>query len=774
MTLHRLTSQSIARRADDHGIVAVVCTVFLHDALRHGDALLGQLCEHRVVNVLVYRDDDAAALDGAVHDEGGADGGRQAHRGGHGAVAEGHAVGEQRGQPRLPLAVRHAHAQAVVHEHHVALAGAVLQPALQQLAEGVQRRQRGVVGLVGEQAEEGEAVEHAAGGLGRGLGEQEAAVEQVAHALARVGQLARQHLAPRGRRRSLQRLLAEQAQRLGRVHDLREAAVAQRAPVHGVRLGDVVGGAVRHRVAVGQVLQRERGQDGDGPRAAEQLLAGHAQLGAQGAVARGVAAGQQHAARGPAELVAQRVVGGLGRREAAAEGLERLHGAAVRARLLDHLHGAHVVDARVQAQLAQEGQPQPARLRVQRAHVRAHVRRRHQVLVLLQARLRHARVEGGRHQRDDHVVLRHRARQPRLVAAHVQVLGRDARALGRAQLGLLHVRAAQRHLHVRDAAQVVQQRPRHQARPQHQRLARTHVPHARRQPARQLLLGRAARAARAAARAAASRVHRLLLRALHRAVRQLPQRGARHVRHVVAQRSHLLGHVLHHVRRALQLHHRRARLLAVAAHPHVHQAEVALARLHHVQHAVDERVVEQVPAQQQQPLVRAPRRQLGPGRAHRQTLAVAAQARDVLEVGRQRAVCRHARAVQLGGEVLVLPVERQRAVRAGQRRHERQQRIAKELGRIARQLRRQVLDAHDQRALVVHVVVHQVRLRVVQVVRRVDGRALAEPLHAALDVARDVTQRHHAPVAAVHQLLRLPLGEQPRELVVPVHAVQQH
>lgn len=104
--------------------------------------------------------------------------------------------------------------------------------------------------------------------------------------------------------------------------ELGETGIAKGAAEDGVGLGDVVALLVGGRVAVGVTDKGEGGVDRDGLGRVHEVVArvldNVAILVEFGVVLQG----QEHAAGGPGELVAERVVGGLGGRETTAVGQE--------------------------------------------------------------------------------------------------------------------------------------------------------------------------------------------------------------------------------------------------------------------------------------------------------------------------------------------------------------------------------------------------------------------------------------------------------------------
>ena len=107
---------------------------------------------------------------------------------------------------------------------------------------------------------------------------------------------------------------------------------------------------------------------------------------------------QHDVARVPAELVMPRIVVRSRRHKSTAVGRERHHGAAGFPNLVDDLHRAHVVDARVQPHFVQHQNSFFLRLGIQSLHVVGHVTGRQHVHPRLDGHTRHL----GMHERREH------------------------------------------------------------------------------------------------------------------------------------------------------------------------------------------------------------------------------------------------------------------------------------------------------------------------------------------------------------------------------------
>jgi len=109
-------------------------------------------------------------------------------------------------------------------------------------------------------------------------------------------------------------------------------------------------------------------------------------------VAGFVAPRQHHPARAPGKLVAQGVVVGIGGRQAAAIGAERLDLPAGVVHPVDNAHGRHVVNAGVEAHFIEQDDASLPRRAVQRPHLVFHVGSGDQVAPMADALLSHLHV----------------------------------------------------------------------------------------------------------------------------------------------------------------------------------------------------------------------------------------------------------------------------------------------------------------------------------------------------------------------------------------------
>ena len=242
-------------------------------------------------------------------------------------------------------------------------------------------------------------------------------------------------------------------------------------------LVDAVELAVNGRVPVGVALEVEAGEEVHGLSGFEE-----AAVGVDGhhlAVLEVLGPGQhvhEGAARGPGELVAQGVVGGLGGGETAAERDEAFDFAAGGVDLVEALHGQQVVDAGVDAHLVDDGDAGVDGLVVEGPHGVGAVGGRHQVGLLRDAPLGDVGVERPRQQRHhdlvrlDHVVQRLRT------LVHVQQDRLRSLELGGQGVGLLLERRRHRHAQAGVPGQVVNDGSRDVAGAEHQDLQHRH-PH---------------------------------------------------------------------------------------------------------------------------------------------------------------------------------------------------------------------------------------------------------------------------------------------------------
>lgn len=272
---------------------------------------------------------------------------------GHGRVSAGDTVfAEGRGAGLLG-AVGVLDLELVLEHDEVALAGAVLHLLLERGAEGVERVAARGDGGVGEEADPAQTGEDAValvvvgeGGLG-GDGPEEVVLSRGGGAEDLLG-----GLLPRDRGlEEVALLVAQEAHVDQDANHLREALVAEGTADDGLRLRNVVALAEGGRVTVGVRDKGETGVDEVGLGSTHQLRAGDAEdltvLVELGVVAEG----EQNAAAGPRELVAQRIVRVLGSGETTAVGEERGDLASGGVDLLDGLNSVQVVNTRVQTDL---------------------------------------------------------------------------------------------------------------------------------------------------------------------------------------------------------------------------------------------------------------------------------------------------------------------------------------------------------------------------------------------------------------------------------------
>mmetsp|Transcript_92019 Transcript_92019/g.259978 ORF Transcript_92019/g.259978 Transcript_92019/m.259978 type:complete len:201 (+) Transcript_92019:736-1338(+) len=127
------------------------------------------------------------------------------------------------------------------------------------------------------------------------------------------------------------------------------------------------------------------------------------------AVARCVPGCQQHAFWAPTELVPQGIgAGRLGRWEPAAERREAEDAISNLAfRLVDHLHCAHMVDARVKAHLVDDQDARSPGLGIKRLHFLADIRRGDHRLAMLDREARDADVQRRWHERNNGIARLH-------------------------------------------------------------------------------------------------------------------------------------------------------------------------------------------------------------------------------------------------------------------------------------------------------------------------------------------------------------------------------
>lgn len=375
-----------------HQVDAVLLLELLHDGLAEAP---------------LVRRQHAPLGDGAVEDLLDRDAARDADQLRHGRVALGVAVLDERGRARLGLAVGVLDLELVLQHDHVALLAFVLHLLLEGGAQRVERVAARRDGLVREEADPRQPRQDAALLLGRvegGLGENCRLEVGLAGGLGAHDGL--RGLAPAHRlAEDVERSLGQEAGLDEGADELREALVAQGATDDGLSLRDAVLLLEGGGVAVGVGDEGVARVDVVWLGGAHQVLAGDVDDLAVLPVLGVVAQGEQHTARRPAELVAQRVVAGLGSREAAAVGQEGLDLAAGAVDLLDRLDGVQVVDARVEADLVHDGDAGSLGLGGQLLHGGADVAGGHDMLLGADGRLDDLGVEGVRDQGDDEVML---------------------------------------------------------------------------------------------------------------------------------------------------------------------------------------------------------------------------------------------------------------------------------------------------------------------------------------------------------------------------------
>ena len=187
--------------------------------------------------------------------------------------------------------------------------------------------------------------------------------------------------------------------------ELGEALVPEGAADNGLGLGDVVPLLVGGRVTVGVGDEGEAGVDEVGAGLVHEVLAGDLDDGAILPPLAGVAKGEQDTARGPRELVAERVVRVLGGGETAAVRQEAKDLAALLVHLLDGLDGVKVVDTGVETDLVHDGDARGLGLGVKLHHGGRDIAGGDDILLVADGRLDDGGVEGVGDQADDEIVL---------------------------------------------------------------------------------------------------------------------------------------------------------------------------------------------------------------------------------------------------------------------------------------------------------------------------------------------------------------------------------
>lgn len=297
----------------------------------------------------------------------------------------------------------------MLQHHHVALSFLVLHLLLEGGAQGVERVTAGGDFLVGEEPDPTEAVEDAV--LLFGGGELRAGADGPDDAFFLVvlgaddlgggfapgdgGALAEVVLG----------VFGEEADVHEGLDVLWEPAVAQGTADDGLRLGDLVALLVGGGVAVGVSDEGETGVDEVGLCFGHELRAVDILDAAVLPPLRLVAEGEQHAAGAPRELVAQRVIRGLGGGEPTAVRLEGEDLAACLVDVVDGDDGREVVDAGVDADLVEDGDAGFLALGVEGLHGGGDVGSSDYVLLLADGGLDDGGVVGVGDQADDKVDL---------------------------------------------------------------------------------------------------------------------------------------------------------------------------------------------------------------------------------------------------------------------------------------------------------------------------------------------------------------------------------
>ncbi len=252
------------------------------------------------------------------------------------------------------------------------------------------------------------------------------------------------------------------------LHDVAPADVAQRAPVHRIRLRDVVDVDVGQRVTVGIGLEIAQARHPRQEVRGEQAGVGHIDGAPVLPVAGVVAPRQRHAPGTPGEFVAQGIVVGVGRRQPAAVGAEGFDLAAGPVHLVDDAFGRHMIDARIQAQLVEQDDARLPGRGVQGAHRVADVTGREQVRAVLDTLLGDLDVVDVGQQADGDIGLGHEIVQLISVLGDVERESLPARVVADQVLGLAEGTAGDRHVKIILFQQVAYQGPGDQARPKNQ------------------------------------------------------------------------------------------------------------------------------------------------------------------------------------------------------------------------------------------------------------------------------------------------------------------
>ena len=186
---------------------------------------------------------------------------------------------------------------------------------------------------------------------------------------------------------------------------LAESCAAQGASNEGLHLCQSVQFSVSERIAVGVTVVGAPIHF-DGRQRLEGAVGRHDPHAALIEEGRGPSlTGEHHVSGVPAQLVMPGVVVGIRRHQAAAVRLKTEHAPSLLPDFVDDLHGTHVVDARIQAELVQDQNPGLPRRTVQRFHLRRDVARGDHVDPCLDGHRGHVHMHEGRQHADDKVGL---------------------------------------------------------------------------------------------------------------------------------------------------------------------------------------------------------------------------------------------------------------------------------------------------------------------------------------------------------------------------------
>ena len=318
--------------------------------LNHGNTiLLVELLHQGLGDVGAHGSENALAGDLAAQDLLDSDGAGNTDGLGHGRVALGVAVLDEGRGAGLAGAVGVLDLELVLEHDQVALALLKLHLLLQSGAEGVERVATRGDGLVGEETDPAETAENALlvlGGLEGGLGE-DGGLEILGAGGSGADNLFRGLLPGGLLAQALASGVVKETNVDESLDELREALVTEGATDDGLSLGDVVALLIDGRVAVGVGDESVARVDEVGLGHLHEVLALNLDNLAILPPLAGVAESKQNTARRPGELVAERVVGVLGRGETTAVGEEREDLAASLVDLIDGLDGVQVIDTGV-------------------------------------------------------------------------------------------------------------------------------------------------------------------------------------------------------------------------------------------------------------------------------------------------------------------------------------------------------------------------------------------------------------------------------------------